>query len=362
MNASFRNKLSWLHTWSGLTIGMGVVFLALTGAGLVLKPQLEDLVYHDLHVVKKCDAPLALDKLANSAKAAHPAAKLHSIELTTEDTASVAVMFTDKDYVYVNPCTAEVLGVQNEYGGFFGVVNWLHRFRFFPDLALGRVVAGWINTVFLVLLLGGGLALWWPRNRQALKMALKFNTRGSGVARTLSLHKIIGVYTAIVLLVLTITGLPIGFVPVKNLIYSMTGYVQPAKPLSKPAPEGSKIVPIDDFWQKTKVLVPSLEWVSLRYPAKPGDAYFAEILDHGRVHELAKGYHYMDAYTGETIKLESYLADQHIGRKIYLYCISIHAGLIWGLPYQLLLLLCTLGVGVQAYSGYSSWLRRRLRK
>lgn len=362
MNSSFRKKLLWLHTWSGLTIGLGVVFLALTGAGFVLKPQLEDLVYRDLHVVPKCEAPLALDKLAAAAKAVHPQAKLHSIELTTEDTASVAVMFTDKDYVYVNPCNANVLGVQNQYGGFFGVMDSLHRFRFFSDLKLGRTVAGWISTIFLVLLIAGGIALWWPRNRQALKGALKFNPRLPGSARTLSLHKVVGIYTALVLLVITITGLPIGFEPVKEMIYSATGYMPPVKPLSKPAAEGAKRVPIEVFWQKTRELVPNVEWVSLRYPPKPGDAYMAEIIEKGKPHELAKGYHYMDAFTGATLRLENYLADQHIGRKIYLYCISIHAGMIWGLPYQLLLLVGGLGVGVQAYSGFSPYLRRKFRK
>lgn len=362
MNSSFRKKLRWLHTWSGLTLGLVLVFLALTGAGFVLKPQLDDLVYRDLHVVPKCQAPLALDKLAAAAKAAHPQAKLQSIEVTMEDTASVAVMFTDKDYVYLNPCNAQVLGVQNQYGGFFGVMDWLHRFRFFTDLKLGRTLAGWVNTVFLLVLIGGGIALWWPRNRQALMSALKFNPRLPGSARTLSLHKFVGLYTALVLVVITVTGLPIGFEPVKNLIYSATGYVPPEKPKSKLAAQGAKRISIDVFWQKTKERVPDVEWVSLRYPAKPGDAYGAEILEKGRPHELAKSYHYMDAFTGETLRLEHYFADQHIGRKIYLYCIVIHAGMVGGLPYQLLLLLASLSVGVQAYSGMSPYLRRKFRK
>lgn len=363
MNSSFRKKLLWLHTWSGLTMGLAVVFLALTGAGFVLKPQLDDLVYHDLHVVPKCDTPLALDKLAASAKEAHPQAKLHSIEVTTEDTASVAVMFTDKDYVYVDPCNARVLGVQNQYGGLFGVMDWLHRFRFFTgDLKLGRTVAAWVSTVFLVLLIGGGIALWWPRNRQALKNALKFNPRLPGSARTLSLHKFVGLYTALVLLVITVTGLPIGFEPVKDMIYSATGYVPPEKPKSKTAQEGAKRVPIDAVWQRTKELVPNVEWASLRYPAKPGASYEAEILERDRPHTIAKGYLYMDAFTGETLRLDHYFADQHIGRKIYLYCIAIHAGMLGGLPYQLVLLIGSLGVGVQAYSGFSPYLRRKFRK
>ena len=362
MNAAFRRKLLWLHTWSGLTIGLAVVFLAVTGGGVVLKDALEDHVYRELHVVPKCSTPLPLDRLADAAVAAHPAAKLHSVEVWKEDTSSVAVMFTDKDYVYVDPCSGQVLGIQNQYGGFFGVMDWLHRFRFFTDLQLGRTVAGWVNTVFLVLLIGGGIALWWPRTRQGLKSAIKFNPRLPGAARTLSLHKIVGLYTALVMLVITITALPIGFEPVKEALYAATGYVPPKKPLSKPAGAGAQRVPIEQFWQRTHELVPELEWVSLRYPPKAGAAYEAEILQQGAPHAIAKGYHYMDAFSGQTLKLSHYLDDQHIGRKIYLYCIAIHAGMIWGLPYQLLLLVCALGVGVQAYSGFSPYLRRKFRQ
>jgi vanillate O-demethylase ferredoxin subunit len=362
MNASFRKQLLWLHTWTGLTVGLAVVFLALTGAGFVLRPQLEDLVYGKLHVVPACAAPLPLDQLAARAKAVHPQGKLYAIEFTTEDTASVAVQFTGKDYVYMDPCQGTVLGVQNEYGGFFGVMDWLHRFRFFSDLKLGRTVAGWVSAFFLVVLLAGGIALWWPRNRQALKAALKFNAKAPGSARTLSLHKVVGVYSAIFLFVITITGLPIGFEPVKEAMYRATGYVPPGKPLSKPAALGAQQLPMEAFWQKTRQLVPNLDWVSLRYPAKPDAAFEAEILEKGRPHELAKGYHYMDAYSGETLRLDSYAADQQLGRKIYLYCIALHAGMIWGLPYQLLLFVAVLGVGVQAYSGFSPYLRRKLRR
>lgn len=362
MNANFRKKLLWLHTWSGLTIGLAVVFLALTGAGFVLRPQLEDIVYHDLHVVPRCAAPLALDKLAAVARSAHPEAKLHSIELTSEDTASVAVMFTDKDYVYLNPCNAQVLGIQNEYGGFFGAMDGLHRVRFVTDMKLGRTLAGWVNATFLVLLIAGGIVLWWPRNRTALKGALKFNPRLPGAARTISLHKVVGIYTALVLVVITVTGLPIAFEPVKNMIYSATGYVPPKKPNSKLAAEGAQRVSIDVFWQKTKGLVPDFEWVSLRFPPKPDAAYEAEILEKDMPTKESKSYYYMDAFTGETLKLQHYLTDQHFGRKIYLYCISIHGGMVWGLPYQLLLLVSSLGVGVQAYSGFSPYLRRKFRK
>ncbi len=362
MNANFRKKLLWLHTWSGLTIGLVVIFLALTGAGFVLRPQLDDIVYRDLHVVPKCVTPLALKELAASARLAHPEGKLHSIEMMSDDTASVAVMFTGKDYVYLNPCNAQVLGIQNEYGGFFGVMDGLHRVRFFTDMSLGRTLAGWVNAIFLLLLIGGGIALWWPRNRQALKSAVKFNPRLPGSARTLSLHKVIGLYTALVLVVITVTGLPLGFEPLKNMIYSATGYVPPTKPNSKMAAEGAKRVSMDVFWQTTKALVPDFEWVSLRYPAKPEAAYEAEILEKGMPSKEAKSYYYMDAFSGETLKLQHYLTDQHFGRKIYLYCVAIHGGLVWGLPYQLLLLFSTLGVGVQAYSGFSPYLRRKFRK
>jgi ferredoxin-NADP reductase len=357
MNAVFRKKLLWLHTWSGLTVGLVIVLLGITGAGMVLRPQLDKLVNQDLLVVPQCNARLPLDTLAATADAAHPEDQLYSIEVSPDAETSTAIKFTNKDLVYLNPCTGAILGLQNQYGGYFGIVDYLHRFRFMDG---GRQFAGWMNLVFAILLVVGGIVLWWPRTKAALKGAFKFNPRLPGIARTLSLHKVVGLYTSLVLLLLTITAVPISFEPVRDFIYKATGYVEPVAPKSKML-AGAARLPMETLWQRSKSLVPEQEWASLRYPLKPGDAVAIEILERNMPHADAKSYVYLDAYSGEMLQVRHYASGTELGRKIYLYFIALHSGLVGGLLFQLVLLVPALAIPVQAYSGFSPYLRRKFR-
>ncbi len=360
MSPILRKRLLWLHTWSGLTIGVFILFLALTAAGMVMRPTLARVLYSDLHVVDSCEKPRPLDALAEQARAAHPADLIVSVEMKTDPTESVGFKFGNKDLVYLDPCSARVLGTQNMYSGVFGASEWLHRLYFLPDRKPGLTLMGWVDTICLVLLVMGGLVLWWPRNRLALFAALKFNPRLPEPARTLNLHRVVGIYTAIALLVMTFTALPLAFDTVKRSIYDAAGYVPKMAPRSTEPPEGTKRMSMDAFWHRTQALVPGIEQVSLFYPDKKNAAFEARFVTKDSPHTQAKGYFFMDAYTGETLRLDDYAKDQQLGRKIYLYLLALHTGAIWGLPYQLLLLAGVLGAAVQTYSGVVPYLRRKL--
>jgi ferredoxin-NADP reductase len=356
MTPAFRKKLLWLHTWSGLTVGLVLVLLALTGAGMVLRPSLDDVVNRDLMVVPECMTPLPLDQLVRRAVAYHPGDKLRSVEVTAQPDASVLVSFRNRDQVFVDPCTGHVLGQQNTYGGYFGIVDYLHRFRFLEE---GRVVAGWCNALFLVVLIGGGIMLWWPRKGQSFAAAARFNFRLPGIARTVSLHRAVGIYSAAVLLLLAATALPISFLPVKNLLYRAAGYVEPVKP--KALGKGP-MLPMEELWQRTRTAMPEAQWAALRYPAKAGDALEVEVLERNMPHADAKSYLYLDPASGQTLQVRHYLTDVGLGRKAYLYFIAVHSGLVGGIAYQLILLAGSLALVVQAYSGFSPYLRRKLRR
>lgn len=359
MNSSFRKNLLLFHTWSGLTIGLLVVFLAVTGASFVLRPALDDVIHRDLRIVSACDARLPLDTLAVNARAAHPKAELYGFEINADRERSTAVMFSDKDKVYVDPCTGTVLGMQNVYGGFFGVADWLHRVKFMGDN--GKLVAGWSDVIFLVLLIAGGIVLWWPRSKQGFKSAFKFNPRLPGAARTINLHKVVGIYSGIVLIAISLTALPIAFEPIKNSFYWATGTQKMAPPPTSKDLVSAKPLPMEDLWQRSKAFFPDAEWIDMRYPATPDAPIRMEIVEKGAPHEDAKSYLYFNAFTGDPLRVIRYATDVPLGRKIYLYCIALHSGLLGGLAYQIILFLASLGIPVMAYSGFSPYLRRKFR-
>jgi ferredoxin-NADP reductase/uncharacterized iron-regulated membrane protein len=357
----FRRQLTRLHTWSGLSIGAVVVFLGLTGASFVLRPALERTLYAHLLTVPVCSHRLPLDRLAAAARAAHPHGALSSIEVPSGATASTAVKFSDDDWVYVDPCTASVLGTQNQYGGFFGFFDGLHRFRF---VHRGRQIAGVCNAVFLLFLLAGGVILWWPRGGERLQAAATFNPKLPGTARTINLHKVLGIYSFLVLLTISMTALPLSFVPVRDLIGWAAGsplVIPPPPHAAAPRPH-SRRISMQAAWARSRQAFPHARWLNIHYPHAPDDSIAVTALQRGAPHADAKSYLYLDAYTGAVLRRSPYGSSTPLGRKIYLYLLALHSGLVGGLPYQLLLFLAALGLPVMLYSGLSPYLRRKARE
>ncbi len=358
---AFQKNLTRLHTWFGLSAGVVVAFLGLTGAGFVLRPHLDGMVYGRLLRVPACYHRLPLDTLVANAVTEYPAGGVvRSIEIRTGATASTAIQFADEEMVYLDPCTGAVLGRQNEYGGFFGFLDGLHRFRF---MAGGRQFAGTANAFYLVLLLIGGLILWWPRGQQSLRSAATFNRRLPGPARTFNLHKVVGLYSCLVLFVISLTGVPIAFQPVKDLIGRTVGSPMeiPPPPKSRYRPD-AKRVPMQTLWERCQQIYPGAEWVTIHNPIARDASVWMELLEKGARHTEAKSYLYLDAYSGQVLRKTPYATAVPLGRKIYTYLLALHEGLVGGLPYQLLLLVACLAMPVQLYSGASTYLRRKLRK
>ena len=360
MSGVFKRQLTRFHTWSGLSVGVVAAFLGITGASVVLRPVLQRTFYAHLLTVPACRQRLPLDRLAAAARTVHPRGSLASIEVPAPATASTAVKFSDDDWVYVDPCTAAILGTQNEYGGFFGFFDGLHRFRFVRN---GRQIAGTCNAVFLLLLLVGGVILWWPRGSERLKAAATFNPKLPGTARTMNLHKVLGIYSFLVLFTISATALPLSFVPVRDLIGWAAGspLVIPRPPRTS-EPAGARRISMQEAWLRSKQAFPDARWVNIHYPHAPDDAIAVTVLEKRAPHAEAKSYLYLSPSTGAVLRRSPYSDSTPRGRKIYLYLLALHSGLVGGLPYQLLLFVAALGLPVMLYSGLSPYLRRKQRE
>ncbi len=360
VNSTFRKQLNRLHTWSGLSVGIVVAFLGFTGASFVMRPELERIVYSRLLTVPACHDPLPLDRLAALARAAHPGDTLYSIEVTAAATASTAVKFSNDDLVYLDPCTGAVLGTQNQYGGLFGFFDGLHRFRF---LSGGKPIAGICDALFLALLLIGGVVLWWPRGGERLMAAATFHPKRPGTARTINLHKVLGLYTFLVLLAISTTALPLAFQPVRDLIGWAAGspLTMPAPPSTR-VPRGAPRISMQAAWVRSMRAFPDARWLNIHYPVAPTDPIAVTVRERGIPHAEAKSYLYLDAYTGSVLRRSPYGSGTPRGRKIYLYLLALHSGLVGGLPYQLVLFLAALSLPVMLYSGVSPYLRRTARE
>jgi vanillate O-demethylase ferredoxin subunit len=358
MTRSFRSKLLWIHSWTGMTIGVVMLLFAITGAALVVRDHVDASLRSHLVNASVCERSLPLQTLVDRATPAVPASRPKSVDVRSAEGNSVAVQFQNDDVAYLDPCNGTLLGVENEYGGFSGTMDWLHRFRFVED---GRFVGGVFNVVIMVFLVIGGLILWWPSSRSALRARVVYNPRLPRTARLLSLHRVTGIYAFALLLFLTVTAMPLSFTWARSLIATVTSssVATPDAPENKST--GGAPQSLDRLLQRASAEMPSGHWMSIKFPNEPKASVRVEVLEAGAPHINAKSYLYLDSATGETLKRVPYDTGMPLGRKVYLYFLALHAGLVGGLPYQLVLLACCLLVPVETYSGIMAYLARRRR-
>ncbi len=96
-----RQAILQIHRGAGLTVGLAIVFVAITGLAMLFRPQLEPLVDADLRKVAHCAARLPLDTLVAKARALHPEGAIRQLEISGAGFGATVVRFEDKQGVFV---------------------------------------------------------------------------------------------------------------------------------------------------------------------------------------------------------------------------------------------------------------------
>ena len=368
---AFRTLVFQVHRWTGLTFGLVLLFVAITGMVIAYRPHLEPVVNRSLLTVPACSERVSMDAIASSARAAHPAGELDYIRLLPADEGAaripaVQVRITQPEEfqhdVFVNPCNGAVLGWRDRYAGWLATVEELHRFRFMDG---GNLITGLNALLFAIVLLGGGLYMWWPRRMRALRAAATFDPRLSGRHRTLNRHKVIGVYAGLFVLSSALTGLPLAFDWYRDGIYWLAGS-KPERPPRVAHPQSAKPPSMEAYWQRVQALVPNPGETLIHFPSegRPKDAIDIFTVTRDAPHAFARTMIYLDPYSDKVLKFIPY--DQaSAGHKLYFWMLSWHMGLVGGqagsLFFPAVLLFGALGVPFLAYTGVSSYVRRRFR-
>jgi vanillate O-demethylase ferredoxin subunit len=357
MKKRFFGFLTWSHRWIGMTAGLAMAYLAVTGAGQSFKDQLEPVVYAGLLTAPACES-LPLDTLLAAAKETHPGANAEAIRFHPAGGETAQVRFSDRQSVYVDPCSGGVTGEQAAFGGFFGTLEYIHRLMFFADFKLWGGIVTLICFVFLVL---GGIVLWWPRSLREAKRSLRVDTRLKGMAFMLNLHKTFGLYAWVVLLAITFFGTTMAFDWAKQGLYWAAGSEMPVRggpPRGEAPAEAKPALSLQEVWQKAAPVLDAPRDVTIRLPRRKGGEMQLTAIEASAPHPRARSELVLDGATGEVRRFTPY-PKTSLGNKLYNWGVAIHTGQAFGVVGATLGFLASLAVPVLAYSGIMSWWRRR---
>ena len=213
-----RQRAIWLfvHRWMGIILGLPVAIIGLTGSLILMVPLMLAMQHGDLLTLnagpqEKFQAPSAWV----SAVRAVNDEKLEIIAVSAPNKSPIAsdtALIVGHTHVgpeghhhrvfSVDPYTSKLKGYYDVETSYAFIVMAIHTSLMIPMIGLDIVA---ILGVIMVISIVTGLYLWWPRPR-AVRAAFTFKTNSKGIARWFNLHNVLGIYAALALLVLSITG------------------------------------------------------------------------------------------------------------------------------------------------------------
>lgn len=364
-----RKLISQLHLWLGLSSGLVVFVVAITGCLYAFQAEIQEFTQPYRRVAVQDQAVLPPSALREIADAELPGKHIHGILYRGPDRAAQAIYFEYKnyyDFVCLNPYTGEVLKVKDETADFFRIVLDGHFYLWLPP-EIGQPVVASFTLIFVVMLISG-LVLWWPRNKKGKRKNFTIKWDARWRRKNYDLHRVLGLYVYAIALVLALTGLVWGFEWFRDGLHAAAGgdksleYVEPLSDTTAAALASTN--PVDVLWDRTQAKFPAAESIEMHFPATAQSPIHVAVNPDAATYWQID-YLYYDQYTLEEVPVnhlygrsdEANTADRLI-RMNY----DIHTGAVLGLPGKLLAFFVSLLVASLPVTGFVIWIGRRKKK
>lgn len=351
----------FLHRYVGLSAGLLLVLMGLSGSIITYQHELDVLLHPTLLTTRSSGAPAPLERGAVSARAALPAgATLQWARLPHERQGAISWFYKDVQgrawELTSDPYTAEVLGQRRSDTHALALI-----YAFHATLLLGLTgnVALGILAFVVLFLIGAGIWLWWPRPgrwRQALTVKL-----GAGKARLhFDLHRAAGIYASPLLLLSAFTGIYMALPPVMTAMVSLAAPVTAWVPIPPRTVVERPRISLDEAVGLAQQHFPGALPKVLALPDSGLGAYEINLYRPGDRLWLKAGEWtaYIDPASGATLRLDSPVGHAS-GDKFIAWMFPLHSGEAFGETSRAVI--CALGMLplLLAVTGASIWWRKR---
>ena len=361
----FRKIIFWLHLISGVLGGIVIFIMCVTGALLSFEKDIAEFAERNMRFVAPAEnaQKLGVREILGKVAEAKPNAKPASISIPNKPNAVWQVSLGRDGQVFVNPYTGEITGEgATGWRGFFRMMTDWHRWIALSgdNRPIGKAITGASNLMFLFLAISG-IYIWFPRRLswRHFKAALTLRWKVKGKARDFNWHTVLGFWTSLILIILTLTATVISYQWASNLLYTLTGNeLPPAQQQQSPPAEQTPQLPenLNLAWTKAESHSQTWKSISLRLPVTKDSAVFT--IDEGIYWNIfGRSTLTIDAKTNEVAKWETY-GEQNSARQLRSWFRFTHTGETGGFVGQFIGFLACLGGAVLVWTGISLALRR----
>ncbi|MDQ0592122.1 putative iron-regulated membrane protein [Chryseobacterium ginsenosidimutans] len=234
-----------LHLWFGLSVGLIVFIVSLTGTMYIFKDEIQNQLRKEAIFVKAetiSQRPLSIEvlreKVALELNEKYP---ISSVEIPLDKNKSYEFLYYEKDkkawnyfdevkinkLIYVNQYTGQILEIYNEKYDLFPILKAIH-WSLLLNSDWGKYVIG-IPVVLFIIMLITGIILWWPQNKKMRKGRFSFDWKNvkTWKRKNYDLHNILGFYASFIALILSLSGIYFAYPWVKNAFnFTLSGSIE----------------------------------------------------------------------------------------------------------------------------------------
>jgi uncharacterized iron-regulated membrane protein len=228
-NVFLRRALFQLHLWIGITVGLYILVVCVTGAALVFRIDMQRAAFPHLFAPspgQPADAATILERV----RQAFPTDRVSGIDApTSARPTSLAYVVRGEQFltILVDPVSGTILGELPDRS----IVRTVQDLHF--DLLAGRTgrMVNGAGAMLLLALSATGLVIWWP-GVTAWRRAFTVDFRRGWKRINFDLHSAVGIWTAAVIAMWAVTGVyfafPSHFRTAVNALSPLTIAVTPA--------------------------------------------------------------------------------------------------------------------------------------
>lgn len=354
------------HLWLGLSFGALFVVLGISGSLLVFYQEIDAAIHPEIQVAGRGAAPgwnssVWDSSLATVRKQWPERNGAWRFEVTGEP-GPIAARYVPPDtgrhsgfiMAWLTPDGSRVLR-ETEWGSY--AMTWIYELHM--ELAAGpagQIAAGWAGLVILVLLLTG-LWAWWPRG--SWRKALRYKRRASSVRTLRDIHKLAGLASLPLLLMLVVTGVMLALPDQSNAVLSqVTGPVDET-PRAKSGVRNRPQLSIGAALAIAHRAMPSGRLAWMEVPGRPDGTFMVRIQQPGDPsYRFPHSYLFVDQFSGAIVGLQD---SQRAGASTTVnnWLHPLHDASVGGIVLRILVAVVGLAPAALFATGLTRWRQRR---
>jgi uncharacterized iron-regulated membrane protein len=320
------------HLWLGLIIGPIVGIVNLTGAIIVFRYEVNRLTTPGTAYVTPpaAAARLPLDEMVARIHAGRPGDTLRTVGW--EAGPDTAWNFRRQSpqghriHTYIDQYTGAITGRDDYHSQWMQWFYDLHADLLAGDT--GECLNGFVGLSALILGVTG-LIVWWPGVSHWL-FGFRYAWRAGWKRQNYDLHKVIGFYTSLAVMVIALSGMTYSFPRLSRIVVErVTG-----TPVTTDTPKAAttwnvRQVPMEAFIQAAERAQPGAAAVQLNFPQKAGDPVTVRTKETHDWHRIGLNYVYLEPRDARVIRSLRF-SEATAGTKAILFMYPLHFGRFGG--------------------------------